>query len=95
MSPDIWRSLACPRRRSCVLCSAAPGTLSTASIVLRAAKAVPADTPGNNLAPGSVLAKSSPSTCTGHVSRHSLHQHPRTSRLPLGLFLRRSSVKTK
>ena len=113
-TPEVCRSFACPRRRSCVLYSWALSMPSRANICRSADRAEAALTPtpksigthaqrtqagcaqpGKSFAPGAVASSRGPNACTGHVAVHSLHQHPRTSLLPPGLFLRRFSTRTK
>ena len=63
-------------------------TLIAANITRSFIKASCAEIPWNNASPGLNSRKYAPTTCTGHVRGHSLHQQLRTSLLPVGLFLR-------
>ena len=53
-----------------------------------------AEIPWNTASPGWKSCKTGPTTCTGHVRGHSLHQHLRVNVLPAGLFLRLRQIHT-
>ena len=84
--PDDCKSNACPLRKSCNRYVSKSGTCASFRKTRKARVARAAEIPSKSLCPTGSFSKTGPSTCTGHVALDSLHQQPRTKRLPKNLF---------